>query len=85
MRLDELPRGRPGHIAGVDWSSLRPNEARRLRELGFDEGVAIEKLHNAPFGADPIACQVGRMIVAIRRVHAAAVTVDLTSGTSTAS
>jgi len=47
-----------------------------MRELGFDEGVRIETLHSGPFGRDPIACRVGRMIVAIRRAHAAAVIVS---------
>jgi ferrous iron transport protein A len=75
LRLDELPARRPARIAGIDWSMLRTKEAQRLRELGFDEGVGIEALHRGPFGSDPIACRVGRMTVAIRRAHAAAVTV----------
>ena len=75
--LDELPLGTAGHIAAIDWSLLREKEARRLRELGFDEGVPIETLHRGPFGLDPIACRVGRMTVAIRRAHAAAVSVKI--------
>jgi len=76
LRLDTLPRGQTALIAAVDWDCLAPAESRRLRELGFDEGVAVETLHNGPFGRDPIACRVGRMIVAIRRVHAAAISVE---------
>ena len=76
MRLDQLPRGHYGHIDAIDWSVLAPTEARRLRELGFDEGVTVEALHSGPFGRDPIACRVGRMTVAIRRVHAMAVSVE---------
>jgi ferrous iron transport protein A len=75
--LDELPMRTAGHIVAIDWSRLREKEARRLRELGFDEGVAIETLHRGPFGLDPIACRVGRMTVAIRRAHAAAVSVQI--------
>lgn len=74
--LHELPFGTTARIAGIDWSRLREKEARRLRELGFDEGVAIEALHRGPIGSDPIACRVGRMTVAIRRASAAAITVQ---------
>ncbi len=73
MRLHELPRNRPARIAAVDWAALTPNEARRLRELGVDEGVHVTALHRAPFGADPIAARIGRMTIAIRRATAAAI------------
>ena len=76
MRLDQLPLRQPSRIASIDWSALDPEAARRLRELGFDDGVAIEALHRSAFKG-PIACQVGRMIIALRRVQAAAVTVEL--------
>ncbi|MFW2831451.1 FeoA family protein [Sphingomonas sp. ID0503] len=75
MRLDQLPRGRAATIDSIDWAALSDGEGRRMRELGFDEGVRIEALHSGPFGRDPLACRVGRMIVAIRRAHAATVTV----------
>mgnify|MGYP002780509475 CR=1 FL=1 len=78
MRLDQLPLRQPAHIAAIDWSALGPAEARRLRELGFDEGVSVEALHcGGWFGRDPIACRVGRMTVAIRRAQAAAVRVAI--------
>lgn len=78
MRLDELPLRHPAHIASIDWAALEPAEARRLRELGFDEGVSVEALHRAGwFGGDPIACRVGRMTVAIRRAQAAAIQVAI--------
>jgi len=76
VRLDQLPLNRTARIASIDWTILAPSEARRLRELGFDEGVAVEALHaGGLIGRDPIACRVGRMTVAIRRAHASAVTV----------
>lgn len=75
MRLDELPLRAPAQISAIDWGALRPREGQRLRELGFDEGVAVEALHRGPFGRDPIACRIGRMTVAIRRAHAAAISV----------
>lgn len=80
MRLDQLPLRQPAHISAIDWSSLGDAEARRLRELGFDEGVAIEALHRGGwFGRDPIACRVGRMTIAIRRAQAAAISVSTAS------
>jgi ferrous iron transport protein A len=76
VRLDELPLNRTATISAIDWDVLAPPEARRLRELGFDEGVTVSALHaGGLFGRDPIACRVGRMTVAIRRAHASAIMV----------
>jgi ferrous iron transport protein A len=76
LRLDELPLRRAATVAGIDGAALRPAEARRLRELGFDAGVAIEALHVGPIGRDPIACRIGRMTIALRRATAAAIHVE---------
>ncbi len=76
MRLDTLPLRRATRIASIDWDNLGEQEGKRLRELGFDEGVAIEALNRGPIGADPIACRVGRMTIALRRVQAAMVQVE---------
>jgi ferrous iron transport protein A len=76
VRLDHLPLRTKAHIASIDWAVLRPAEARRLRELGFDEGMAVELLHHGPFGRDPMAVRVGRMTVAVRRAYATAIEVD---------
>jgi ferrous iron transport protein A len=73
LRLDQLPPDATACIASVDWAALAPAEARRLRELGVDEGVEVAALHHAPFGGDPIACRIGRMTVALRRRTAAAI------------
>jgi ferrous iron transport protein A len=75
MSLNHLPRGKKAQIVAIDWNGLATHEARRLRELGFDEGVSVELLHHGPVGRDPIACRVGRMTVALRRAHAAAISV----------
>jgi ferrous iron transport protein A len=78
MRLSDLPLRKAAHISAIDWASLGEAEAKRLRELGFDEGVQIEALHSGSFlGRDPIACRVGRMTVAIRRAQASAIRVAL--------
>ncbi len=76
LRLDQLPFRTPATVTGIDWSRLTETDARRLRNLGFDEGVRIEALHGAPFGRDPLAVRVGRMTVAMRRAQAAAISVE---------
>ena len=73
--LDKLPLRSGGEIIAVDWAILSEKDARRLRELGVDEGVPVEKLHKGPFGIDPIACRIGRMTVALRSAQAAAIAV----------
>jgi ferrous iron transport protein A len=75
VRLDQLPLHQASRIASIDWTELAPREAQRLRELGFDSGVAIEALHRSAMSG-PLACRVGRMIIAVRRKVAAKVTVE---------
>lgn len=77
MTLADLPFDQEATISTIDWPAMTERDARRLRELGFDEGVAVEPLHGAGLVArDPLAVRIGRMTVAIRRAHAAAITVD---------
>ena len=71
--LETLPRHWPATVAAIDWSRLAVPEARRLRELGFGEGVGVEVLHRARLGGGPIACRIGRMTVALRRAVAATI------------
>ncbi|MEH3046043.1 FeoA family protein [Sphingomonas adhaesiva] len=73
--METLPRHAPAIVAAIDWSRLAVPEARRLRELGFGEGVAVEVLHRSRFGGGPIACRIGRMTVALRRAVAASIQV----------
>ena len=75
LRLDQLPFRTPARVTGIDWTCLSDGDARRLRNLGFDEGVRIEALHGGPIGRDPLAVRIGRMMVAIRRAHARTITV----------
>ncbi|WOK35381.1 FeoA family protein [Sphingomonas sp. C3-2] len=77
MRLDQLPLRQPAYITTIDWDRLSPAEGRRLRELGFHEGVAVEvRHHSGLFRSGPIACQVGRMTIALRRALASAIAVQ---------
>ncbi len=77
MTLDSLPLGQSASITSVDWSSLADEEGQRLRALGIDVGAKVAVAHRGIFaGADPLAISVGRMTVALRRVHAKAMTVE---------
>ncbi|SIO16038.1 ferrous iron transport protein A [Parasphingorhabdus marina DSM 22363] len=78
ITLDRLSLRQVAQIRSVDWEAMSENEGRRLRALGLDEGVAVEKLHKGMFGFnDPIALKVGRMMVAVRKSHAMAISVVL--------
>ncbi|KZY20316.1 iron transporter, partial [Erythrobacter sp. HI0038] len=61
----------------VDWASLAEGEAKRLRALGVDEGAEVSVVHRGVFGTrDPLALRIGRMTIALRRVHARAIEVE---------
>lgn len=77
MKLESLERGRRAQIVSVDWDAIAPEEGKRLRALGIDAGARIAVGHRGIFGGkDPIALIIGRMTIAIRRVHAAAMVVE---------
>ena len=76
VSLDTLEARRAAEIVAVDWSVLVPEEAKRLRALGIEEGAEVEIAHRGIFGGrDPLALKLGRMVIAVRRSHAAAMTV----------
>ena len=78
MTLDLLPAGQSARIVAIDWGVLVEEEARRLRALGIDSGARVKVSHRGVFGGrDPIALAIGRMTVAVRRAHAAAMEVEL--------
>ena len=77
MTLDQLPPRRRAEIVAIDWALLAPDEAKRLRALGVDQGARVAVAHRGVFGGhDPIALMIGRMTLALRRSHAAAMTVQ---------
>ena len=77
MTLDLLPPHRRAEIVAIDWDALAPDEGKRLRAMGIDEGARVAIAHRGIFaGRDPIAILIGRMTVAIRRSHARAMTVS---------
>ncbi len=77
MTLDGLEHATQARIVAVDWPALAGDEAKRLRALGVDEGAEIKVLHRGVFGTrDPLAIRIGRMTIALRRAHAAAIEVE---------
>lgn len=75
--LDRLPLGRTARIIAIDWDVLDVAEGRRLRELGLLDGVELTALHRGGlFWRDPLAVAIGRMRIAIRARHAAAIRVE---------
>ncbi len=69
-----------GRIFGIDARNVicdhTPSELeRRLLEMGFVEGCAVELLHQGTFRGDPIAVRVGPCTVALRRREAMAIIV----------
>ncbi len=88
--LEELPphfplglarRGFRGQICTIsvsdETSGLPTAELeRRLIELGFTEGAAVEILHEGIIGRDPIAVRVNNATVALRRREAMAIFVS---------
>ena len=76
MNLASLKTGQSATISGVDWSVIAPGDAKRLRALGIDAGADVAVAFRGVFGgADPLAVTVGRTTIALRRVHAAAMSV----------
>ena len=77
MTLDLLPAQRRANVVAVDWGQLAPEEAKRLRALGIDEGARVAVAYRGMFAAkDPLALEIGRMTVALRRAHARAIIVE---------
>ncbi len=76
MTLDKLDNNVTAQITGVDWDLIAPDEGKRLRALGIDAGAEVKVAHRGIFGGrDPLAIEVGRTIVALRRDHARAMQV----------
>jgi ferrous iron transport protein A len=76
LRLDQLPARQSAIITDIDWDQLTPAEARRLQEFGFGVGMPVEVSRRAGIFGGPLACRIGRMTVAIRRINAAAILVN---------
>lgn len=85
LRLTDLPPRQPARITAIDWNALSQSEGQRLREFGLCEEANVEVLHHGGLlRRGPIACKIGRMTIAMRRNHAAAVTVRTDAGEAAA-
>ncbi len=73
MILTELPWRTPAIVDSVEDHGPQDNIARRLRELGFVNGEAVEVVAKGPLGAEPLLVQVGFTRFALRRSEAARV------------
>jgi ferrous iron transport protein A len=83
-RLSEARRGDRGVVISVSSQAVtgagedeREELERRLLEIGFVEGAAIEILHEGFIGRDPIAVRLDDMRVALRRREAQGVLIRL--------
>jgi len=77
MTLEGLAPGHSATITSIDWNGIADEDGKRLRALGFDTGAEISVAHRGVFGGrDPLAVVLGRTTIALRRVHAAAVSVE---------
>jgi ferrous iron transport protein A len=83
MVLDSLSSNTKVRIADVDWTRFPDAECRRLRALGIDVGEEVTiRQRGVFFGRDPIALEIGRVTVAIRRKHALAINVEPVADTA---
>ena len=70
MRLTELPRRTRAIVEHVEDRAPNDAIARRLRELGFVAGEAVEVMAAGPLGAEPLLVQIGFTRFALRRAEA---------------
>ena len=73
--LSDLHIGDKAVITGFDTSRCSDADfardlEERLLEIGFEEGLHVEVLHEGLIGRDPLAVQVGRTTIALRRMEA---------------
>lgn len=76
VRLGELRPGDRARIVAIESEGIAAELAARLMEMGLLEGSAIELVHEAPFGGDPIAVRVRGALIALRRGEANQVWVE---------
>jgi ferrous iron transport protein A len=65
-----------GAVDTVDTGLTADELERRLLEIGFIEGAAVEIVHEGLVGRDPIAIRINETTVALRRREANAILVE---------
>lgn len=78
MRIEDLKTGQSASVVKIRETGTHAAEARRLREMGFDEGIEIELLHRGLIGGCPIALRVGSNIIALRKAASRLIEVSVT-------
>ncbi len=75
--LSDLPDGAHATVNQVqpDGNSLDANQLRRLAELGFLPGEAVQVLRRGPGGREPLAVVVGDTMFALRLLEARCISV----------
>lgn len=73
--LSDLKIGDKAVISGFEPARCSDQEfardlEERLLEIGFEEGLQVEILHEGLIGRDPLAVQVGNITIALRRMEA---------------
>ncbi|WP_417316812.1 FeoA family protein [Emcibacter sp.] len=73
--LSDLHIGDKAVISGFDTSRCTDKDfardlEERLLEIGFEEDLPVEVLHEGLIGRDPLAVQVGNATIALRRMEA---------------
>jgi ferrous iron transport protein A len=76
ISLADLDFNVPARIELLCAEGLSDEEHRRLEALGFLPGETAMKIHGGGIGqSDPLAIQLGRTTIALRRRYAAAIQV----------
>ncbi|MFS8063080.1 MAG: FeoA family protein [Luteimonas sp.] len=70
VKLTQLPRRIAAIVEQVEDRAPNDGIARRLRELGFVAGEAVEVMATGPVGAEPLLVQIGFTRFALRRSEA---------------
>jgi ferrous iron transport protein A len=74
MKLTSLPRGKHARISQIDATDAL---ARKLLEMGIEEGMEISILHEGPIRRDPLAISLNDRVIALRRRDADAIMVEV--------
>ena len=78
MTLADLPKSVFARVIGFD--SQDTELETRLREIGFAEGDTVEALHFGLFGRNPMSVRLNGALIALRRMEARAVQVEVHNG-----
>ncbi len=74
IRMDALPRGQVGRIAGFGDGDA--TMIAKLREIGFAEGDEVELLARGWLGGAPLSFRLNRTVIALRKAEAALILVE---------